>query len=288
MASFLPAVLASFLVAGVPARTEENASDDWHYGVDVLVRGVVFGNEPSLIFSEDSRNAATSSATSPLRAEFRGRMRAHSRFLHLEVEPYTWVPQAGIYVTVAGIEFCTLTPLTDRLRIGFYHHSSHNFSDGSYGRGISLNAFMADAEPVRGAVDLFGSPLRYRLRMYGHAYLPGSVGSPYEPNGGYSFDPKDGGRTAWRAGLNLDVAHANLRGGCSAATASERFLPASMRATCQAMLSPGPRFLGALGQHVFAGPFAAYRMNFAYADRYGGGEFSGGLLIDLVAAENMF
>ncbi len=178
MASFLPAVLASFLVAGVPARTEENASDDWHYGVDVLVRGVVIGNEPSLIFSEDSQNAATSSATSPLRAEFRGRTRAHSRFLHLEVEPYTWMPQAGICVTVAGIEFCTLTPLIDRLRIGFYHHSSHNFSDSTYGWGIDLNAIVLDLRLCEGGAALFGEEGRYRFRFLGHGYLRGKA-SPY-------------------------------------------------------------------------------------------------------------
>ncbi|MEY4745408.1 MAG: hypothetical protein RL272_1353, partial [Candidatus Parcubacteria bacterium] len=173
------------------------------------------------------------------------------------------------------------------LRAGFYHHSSHNFSDGSFGRGISLNALMIDGMLFLGDADFFGSQLRYRLRASGHLYLPGSVGSPYEPTGTFAFDPKDAGRTAWRAGLDLEVTHANLRGGCSATTASERFIPASMRATCGAMLSPGGVFFGSLGQHVFAGPFASYRMNFSHAERFGGPEFVGGLLIDFVAAENI-
>ncbi|MEY4744718.1 MAG: hypothetical protein RL272_663, partial [Candidatus Parcubacteria bacterium] len=119
MARFLTAAVASFLIAAVPARAEDDDADDWRYGVDVLVRTNVFGYEPSLIFSEDSPNSASAGATSPLRTEFRGRLRAYSRFVHMEAEPYTWVPQAGIYVTVAGIEYRALTPITDRLRAGF-------------------------------------------------------------------------------------------------------------------------------------------------------------------------
>lgn len=284
MSRFAMGIACWFLALSVPSAAW---ADDgrWEYRADVTTTTGLFGYRPGKIVADDSPNAFVASENQSARTEIRGRLRIVGEWAELDVEPYTIVPAEQIRVNVGGVEITLLAPFASWGKVGLYHHSSHNFSDATYGWGIDLNAVVLDLRLLDGGVTLFGEEGRYRLRFLGHGYLRGKA-SPYVLTASSSIAPASIGDTAWRAGLLFEGAHPGGRADCSILAASDAAVPTSMLATCALTFTPGPRFFGTLGEHLYAGPFVGYGRNFSRLSEFGTDTFFGGIRVDLIFAES--
>ncbi len=278
-------VLASGLLATVIPSIAAAGDGKWDYHVDLTTTTGLFGYRPGKIVADDSPNPFIASQEQSARTEIRGRLRIAGEWAELDVEPYTIVPSEQIRVNVGGVEITVLAPVTSWAKVGLYHHSSHNFSDATYGWGIDLNAVVLDLRLLEGTVPLFGEDGRYRLRFLGHGYLRGKA-SPYVFTAATSVGPASVGDTSWRAGLLFDGAHPRGRTECSVLLAAAEAAPSSILANCAVMLTPGPRFFGTFGEHLYAGPFVGYGRNFSRTSEFGTDAFYGGIRVDLLFAES--
>ncbi len=68
--------------------------------------------------------------------------------------------------------------------------------------------------------------------------------------------------------------------------ASAEAVPTSMVAACSLTRKVGPRFFGALGDHLYAGPFLGYARNFSRQSEFGTDSFYGGIRVDLLFADS--
>ncbi|MEY4745407.1 MAG: hypothetical protein RL272_1352 [Candidatus Parcubacteria bacterium] len=275
----LPCVMAFFI------SSTAKADGRWDYRVDVTTSTHLFGYRPAKILSDDGAGTFVASQNPSMRTEVRGRLRIVGEWLELDLEPYTVIPAEMIRVELGGLEVSLVAPITSWAKVGFYHHSSHNFSDSSYGWGIDLNAFVLDLRLYEGAAPLFGDEGRYRFRFLGHGYLRGRA-SPYVLTSSASVAASDIGNTAWRGGLLFEGVHPGGLAECSVTAASDAAIPSSVTAACSLAIKIGPRFFGALGDHVYAGPFVGYSRNFSRTDAFGTDSFYGGVRVDLLFAES--
>lgn len=284
MSRFAIGFASWFLALSIPSIA---AAEDgkWDYKVDITTTTGLFGYRPATIVADDSPNAFVASEHQTARTEVRGRLRIMGEWAELDVEPYTVIPAEQVRVNLGGIEATLLAPITSWAKIGLYHHSSHNFSDASYGWGIDLNAFVLDLRLLDGRTTLFGEEGRYLLRFLGHGYLRGKA-SPYVLTAATSVGPASVGDTAWRGGLLFEGTHPGGRAECSALAASNAAVPTSLVATCSLVLTPGPRFFGTLGEHLYAGPFLGYARNFSRTAEFGTDSFYGGIRVDLLFADS--
>jgi hypothetical protein len=208
-------------------------------------------------------------------------MRITGEWLEFDLEPYTVVPDDRLRVALGGVEATLVAPVRPWLKIGLYHHSAHNFSDGSYGWGIDLNAVVLDLRLFRGKLDLLGDEGWYRLRFLGHAYYRDQA-TPYVLTRTTTVAAKDIGGTAWRAGLLFDGDHPLGRTECSAMLTSDAAAPTSLLVNVAVTAKLGDAFFGALGEHLFVGPFIGYGQNFSRTETFGSNAFYGGVRVDLV------
>lgn len=257
----------------------------WQYRVDIVTQTGVAGYQPAKVLSDDGADTFVASQEHHVRTEIRGRMTIVGAWLEFNMEPYTVIPAELIRVNLGGIETSLMAEVAPRTKIGLYHHSAHNFSDGRYGWGINLNALVLDVLVLDGKVDLFGDAGRYRLNFLGHWYTSGSA-SPYRLTEATVIAPSDIGATLWRAGLVFEATHPAGTAECALdVKGSGDGVPASANVTCAVLFTPGSRFLGELGKHVYAGPFINYGINFTRADEFGRHAAFGGIRADLLFAD---
>ena len=273
------------LVAGVLActafPTHARADGGWQPDVDVVTTTGLWGYRPATVLSHDGPGTFSAADNPRTITEVRGRMRITGEWLEFDLEPYTVVPSDRLRVALGGVEATLVAPIRPWLKVGLYHHSAHNFSDGNYGWGLDLNAVVLDLRLFRGETDLFGGRGRYRLRFLGHAYYrdqaPAHVFTETT-----TVAAKDIGRTSWRAGLLFDGEHPRGRASCSALLASDGAVPTSVLVDLAVTFKLGDGFFGALGEHVLVGPFLGYGQNFTRLDAFGSNAFYGGVRVDLL------
>lgn len=256
----------------------------WDHRVDIVTRTNAFGYEPAAIVSDDSEGRFVARERAGVRTEVRGRLYIDGTYATFILEPYTAIPDDRVKVNLAGIETYLLAKLHPRVRVGLYHHSSHNFSDGSLGFGIDLNSLVIDADLWRGEGAPWGGEGEWRLRFLGHWYWTGRA-SPYVYTRATDVERTAIGRMQWRAGPIMEVRHAFGRAECAAHVTGDAAAPTSLFAECTGLFRLGSAFFGTLGDHLFAGPFLRFGQNFSRTDEFGSTAFLGGLRVDLLFSE---
>jgi len=243
--------------------------DGWHFDSEVTVRTDWFGFEAAQIISAGGEGELVDG--SQLRhadAEVRLRARLLGRYLHLELQPYTHIPNGVIMITTVGLEAWLLAPISDRVRVGFYHHSSHNVSDRTFGGGTDMNALVVDGSWLERSFRWQEDQGRYRFRTVAYWFLKG-MSSPYYLTEDTRVYRDRIGETKWRLQLLFDASHRFGAGQCGAVLQAEEWAPASLQIQCAIGWRPGEVFLGQLGEHLLIGPFYNYRVNFARIGEFG-------------------
>jgi len=281
------ATFAALLGASLPVRSnaEENRPAErsegmWETKSDLALTMLLFGYSPAKIVSDSSKDVR-GDALDHKKGEFLFRFMAHGKYADIELLPYTIVPVSegnGYHVNAAGIELNLLLIVTDRLRFGFYHHSSHNFSDGSYGRGIDLNAFVLDGEIARGAISSIAGGM-YQLRGVAHYYFVDNA-SPYVITEDTDVSARRLGHMKTKAGLEIGMYDAaDRRATCSTMLTTTRAALASVSSRCDLLFTPGPSFFGTLGDHMMVGPYLEFHENITRTERFGKNAYAGGVRI---------
>lgn len=278
----LPFLMTAFACAAFPAHAR--ADRMWEPDVDVVTTTGLFGYRSATVLSHDGDGTFVAGATPRMITEVRGRLRVTGKWLEFDLEPYTAVPSDRLKVSLGGVEATLVAPIRPWLKVGLYHHSAHNFSDGAYGWGIDLNAVVLDLRLLRAKEDFWDGTGQFRLRFLGHAYYRDQAAA-YVLTRTTSIAASEIGGTSWRAGLLFDADHPRGRTECSAMLASDDGSPSSMLVNVAVTAKLGSGFFGALGEHLYAGPFLGYGQNFRRTEEFGDNVFYGGVRIDLVFVE---
>lgn len=274
----------SLLFAPALARADDGGST-WQQHVGIVTTTGVFGYRPGKVLSSDGEATFVGAEEQTTRTGVRGRLTLVGDWLEFDLEPYTVIPAEQVRVNLAGIETSLIAPFAPGVKVGIYHHSSHNFSDGKYGWGINLNALVVDATFVDGRFPLFGSEAEYRLRFLGHWYWSKDA-TPYVLTRSTTVNASNIGESSWRAGLRFDGTHPGGASECAVdVTGGDGGTPASARTECALTFRLGSRFFGALGDHVYVGPFFGYGMNFSRTDEFGLHAGYVGVRLDLLFAD---
>lgn len=265
--------------------TATSTGTTWKYSVNVMTRILIAGYEPAKIIStnEGMHNWFSARKNPNLQAEVRLHLMMEGSILRFTLEPYTFIPNGILKVNVGGLEASLLLLLMDWLRIGLYHHSSHNFSDGQYGYGIDMNAVVIDTTLLRSDIQTLNEDGDLSLRLTGHAFYHGFA-SPYVFTQDANVLMNDIGTTLWRLGIFFDVHHPIVRAECGVEVAAQNALPTSLKVKCAGLLRIGS-ILGSFGEHLFVGPFVQYGQNFSRFEDFGVLSVDGGLRIDIRVAE---
>lgn len=279
----LPLALCLFSCAVFPVRADAEGGT-WSPDVDVVTTAGLAGYRPATVLSHDGDGTFAAKDMPATRAEVRGRLRLTGTWLEFDLEPYTVVPDDRLRVALGGVEATLVAPIRPWLKVGLYHHSAHNFSDGAYGWGIDLNAVVLDLRLLHGGAELFGEKGTYRLRFLGHAYYRGQA-SAYVLTPTTTVAARDIGGTAWRAGLLFDGDHPQGRTECRALLASDGGVPSSLLVDLAVTFRLGDGFFGALGEHLLVGPFVGYGQNFSRTEEFGTNVWYGGVRVDLLFTE---
>lgn len=286
-ASFLRAcriAFVSLLIAPAVARADDGEAP-WQHRVDIVTTTGIFGYRPGKVLSSDGEATFVGATEQSTRTGVRGRLTLIGKWLEFDLEPYTVIPAEQVRVNLAGIETSLVAPFAPGVKVGLYHHSSHNFSDGKYGWGINLNALVLDATFLDGVAPLFGDDASYRLRFLGHWYWSQDA-TPYVLTRSTTVAASNIGATSWRAGLRFDATHPGGAAECEIdAFGRADGAPASARAECAVTFRLGSRFFGQLGEHVYVGPFGGYGINFSRTDEFGLHAGYVGVRVDLLFAD---
>jgi len=261
------------------------ADGRWDSKVDIVTTTGLVGYRPVTILSDDGSGTFVAKDRPFMRSEVRGRMRIIGEWLELDLQPYTAIPSDQLKVSLGGLEVTLLAPVTSFARVGFYHHSSHNFSDAAYGWGIDLNAIVLDVRVLEGDLELFGETGHYRLGFLGHGYFKGRA-SPFVLTGSSSVAASQIGESSWKGGVLLDGEHPYGRTECAVFVTGDG-PPRSMTATLSLTAKLGSRFFGAFGEHFYAGPFVGYGQNFSRIDEFGSFTLYGGIRVDLLFVDTV-
>lgn len=265
---------------------EKDAKGAWDTKVDLVTRYHFFGYTPSKILESRGKIPFASDEIPAARMDMRARLTLIGKYLRLDLQPYTVVPEDVVRVNIGGLEADILAPVTDSFRVGLYHHSSHNFSDATYGWGTDLNAVVIDADLFEGKFSLGGEEGAYRLHPLSHWYWKGRAPS-YLVTRRTEVVPVTIASTQWRGGLDIEAVHSMGRSECGVIFLSPEVIPSSMSATCAATFALDDKFFGAFGEHLFVGPFLSYGQNFGRISEFGRNAFYGGLQIDLVFVDTV-
>lgn len=253
----------------------------WRPDVDVVTTTGLFGYRPATVLSHDGDGTFVAADHPAMRTEVRGRLRITGTWLEFDLEPYTVIPTDRLKVSLGGVEATLVAPIRPWLKVGLYHHSAHNFSDGDYGWGIDLNAVVLDLRLFHGKAELFGDDGRYKLRFLGHAYYRDQA-TPYVLTSTTNVSAKDIGSTRWRGSLLFDGDHPRGRAEGSLSLLGSDGAPTSVAVNLSVTAKLGDGFFGALGEHLSVGPFISYGQNFSRIEEFGSNAFVGGLRIDLL------
>lgn len=286
----LACLLPCLAVAGEPAWSAGDSAivDGWEPEVELFVRTNSLGFEPSRIISKGGENVIDGAELRPAAAEVRSRIAVRGKYLQLELQVYTQIPSNVLMVTTGGLEAWLLAPLTERVRVGLYHNSAHNFSDGQYGGGTDVNSVVLDALIVSRRFRLLDDDLQLRVRANGYFMLKGMT-SPYAFTPAMYVARPDIGDTAWRASTLVEAAHRYGRANLLLTVyGAENWVPASMAVTAWVGLRPGRKFLGIIGEHLLVGPYLTYRRNFGRIEDFGADTYSAGIRFDLLITEDPF
>ena len=274
----------SLLFAPALAWADDGGST-WQHRVDIVTTTGFFGYRPGKVLSSDGEATFVGADEQTVRTGVRGRLTLVGEWLEFDLEPYTVIPAEQVRVNLAGIETSLVAPFAPGVKVGIYHHSSHNFSDGKFGWGINLNALVVDATLLGGTVPLFGDDASYRLRFLGHWYWSHDA-TPYVLTPATVVAASNIGSSSWRAGLRFDGTHPGGATECAVdVTGGEDGAPASARGECALLFRLGSRFFGSLGEHVYAGPFFGYGINFSRVDEFGRHTGYVGVRLDLLFAD---
>lgn len=260
---------------------------DFWSDVDIVMDTNVYGFVPATVVSDDSDAPVRVKELLRLQSEIRGRLKICGKYLEGEFEPYTTVPtkgqdEQGYRVSTTGLEAYVLMPVWRNVRLGLYHHSSHNFSDGTYGTGIDLNAWVVDAEFWRDVIPYLAAG-RYRLRLLGMYYLT-TRASPHVLTKETEVMASQIGHTKWQVGLKLDVRHPALLSECDVRTLGAPRGAASIRGDCAVTVQAGNRVFGAFGEHLYVGPYLQYGHNVTRTGEFGTAALAAGLRLNLLTA----
>ncbi len=261
------------------------AVNGWEPEVKLFVTTDVFGFEPGKIVSRGGENPIDGSTLRPAAAEVRSRIAARGRWLHLELQVYTQIPNNVLMVSTAGLEAWFLAPVLNQVRVGFYHNSAHNFSDGQFGGGTDVNALVLDSLVLSRRFRLLDDDLQLRVLADSYYMLKG-MASPYAITPQTQVLRSDIGDMRWRSSTLVQALHPlgqvqlqfSLYGG-------ENWAPASMLVTASVGYRPGKRFFGVVGDHLTAGPYVTYRRNFSRTADFGVDTYTFGLLFELTVAD---
>jgi hypothetical protein len=280
MRRFLTFLLTAAALSPSPARAE------WQHRVDIVTSFDTFGYRAAKILSPDGEAMFDADLPDKARGEVRGRFRILGSYLHFELEPYTIVPERALMVTLAGIEFRAMVPVWDRLRLGYYHHSSHNFNDGSFGRGIVLDGLSADVLAAKDEFEVDGSKGDYLVRVNG-TYFLNQGSSPYLLTDSSSVAVADITTTTWRIDVNAESRHPLFRSeGTARLTGGSDHVPASAQLFAAVTFRFAPSFLGELGEHLYVGPYVMFGANFSRATDFGRIASFAGIRVDLLVSEH--
>lgn len=287
MKTTLQAVILVLACAGTAAaephwQTRDRDAGDWHIESGVAIKVDALGHDTAKIVSP---GYATIDIDGQRLDRELGNVRLSlgifSKYLHFEGQPYAQVPHGWFHVSTAGLELWLMFPATDWLRVGLYHHSAHNFSDGTYGEGLELDAGMFDLRMLEGRFGLFGDDARYRLRLLGYGFFLGYA-SAHQLTPQTKLDSEGLVETRWRAALEGDIAHrfGTVRLG-TVVLGDNHGVPASLSLDVAALYHVGDRFLGPIGEHLLVGPFFSYRVNFSRISDFGRDAYSAGIQLNV-------
>lgn len=253
-----------------------------HCGHESKVRAhmVFVGYQPATVVSGDADDPFAADHGNTERGDLSLRLKLHCRYLHLEAEPYTVVPYGENRVNLAGIETNFLFPVSDRLRVGLYHHSAHNFSKGNYGIGIELNALAVDATLWQDRVMLLGENVGFRLDVVGRQFATRKA-SPHVFTASTKLDAGDVGSTGLSVGADLEAVSRNFSGECVTSLVSHEIAPSSWRLGCNGAVRVGRGFLDDFGDNLWVGLFLNYGQNFTRIKAFGRLAASGGLYVEI-------
>lgn len=275
----LPALIAMVALPSV-------AHAEWVHRVDLVTSLDSFGYRPAKIVSNDGSGTFTA-GTEQARGEVRGRFRILGKYLHFDLEPYTVAPARVVMVNLGGIEARGLVPLPfweERLRLGYYHHSSHNFNDGSLGGGIVLDGIVADVRVLADEFEADGKKGDYRVHVNG-TYFLGKRAPAYLVSGSTVVEAFNTGETAWRLNADVEVWHPLFRVEGGLRLLSPQYVPSSLLLHAAANFRFAPSFMGELGDHLFVGPYFSYGRNFSRVAEFGDGSFVAGIQVVILVSE---
>lgn len=275
-----------FLLALCAAFAPATARAEWTHKVDIVTSFDSLGYRAAKILADDGGGQFQAGEDNKARGEVRARFRILGSYLHLELEAYTVIPAARLMVNLAGLELGAYVPLHERLRLGYYHHSSHNFADGQYGYGIDLNALVADVLLLGDKFDLEGSEGQYQLRTDFRYFIRGRA-SPWLITDHTNVVASDTGNSQWRLAATFESRHEKFRIEGSLALLSPSLAPSSILLTAAGTFRLAPAFLGQLGEHIYIGPYFSLGGNFTRTDTFGTIAFVGGLRLDLLISEHV-
>jgi len=281
-------ILSGTAFAGEPAWPAGDAAvvDGWEPEVEVFVRTHSLGYESAKVIAPDGENQVLGSTLRQASGDVRARLLARGRYAQLELQVYTQIPSDALMVTTGALEAWVLVPLAERVRVGFYHNSAHNFSDAEFGWGTDVNAFVADSLLLSRRFQLLGDELRLRLQADAYLMLKGKA-SPYALTAETDVLRPGIGNTAGRGSVLLLAAHPIGRADLILNVfGAEDWVPASLDATVGFGWRPGRMFLGILGEHVLAGPYLTYRRNFSQLSVFGTDSYTAGVRIELLITED--
>jgi hypothetical protein len=261
---------------------------EWVHKVDLTASLDTFGYRAAKIVSADGYGQFDASGQKA-GGEVRGRFQILGKYLHFDLEPYTVVPDKVLMVNLGGIEARILAPSffwKDRIRVGYYHHSSHNFTDPSLGFGIVLDGIDADVRVWEDEFETDGKKGDYQVHVNG-TYFLGKRASPYLMSGTVNMPASDVGLTSWRLNVDAEVWHPIFRveGGLRL-LADGSHIPASLLLHAAASFKFLPSFAGDLSDHLLMGPYFSYGRNFSRISEFGDGSFVAGIQIVILVSEN--
>ena len=288
--------LALMLLVLVSARTasaeprwlsEQKLHGDWRIESGVDIGADVFGKDFAKAVSPGYPGVPIDGSTLEQELGYvRFRISLFSKYFEFEAQPYTQVPHGWFHVATAGLELWLFFPLTDWLRVGLYHHSYHNFSDGTYGEGLELDAGVFDLKMLDRRFSLAGDEGRCRLRLLGYGFILG-LGSAYQLTPKTMLDSEGIVGVTWRGAIDAEVTHRLGQFRFDGVVwGNDRGVPSSMRLDTSLLAHVGGRFLGPVGEHLLVGPFYSYRRNFGRISDFGRDAHSAGVLLSVLFTDD--
>jgi hypothetical protein len=283
--------LAALLLIPGTAMAEEPAADAepdvWRYRTDIVTALPTFGYEPATILNRGQEEMYTAAAEPERFLRFGGIIQAEGAYVAIDLRPYTdtRLKTDGIRVNTGGLEVRLSSPISYWIGFGFYHHSSHNFSEGKYGFGTNLNSLFGRIRLGEWAVTL-GEKLALVPHLEAHVFVSRDA-SPYLLTAGAAVPAGGSGETTWRAASTLRVRGEHVRSEFAAVANGDGLgRMASMYLDVPVMLRPG-RTLGTFGEHVYIGPYGTFGWNLYHTDVFGEIAWSAGIRADIVVADTM-